>query len=286
MTIDVITPIVDDPRAFGAIAAANALSDVWAMGGQPTVALSFVGFPNDKLPLEVLGEVLAGMADTCARARTAIVGGHTIGDAEPKAGLAVVGTVDPARAWSHRKAREGQVLVLTKALGTGLVGQAIRKGTAPAALVAEATAQMMALNDHACAIGLDVGATSATDVTGFGLLGHLRNVLEASDLDAEITAADVPVLEGVLDIAAAGVVPGGSKRNLDRAREVTTFSSAVSDALALVLADAQTSGGMLLCVPEERAEEAVRRLREAGCARTAAVGRLARGSGGARVRVR
>jgi selenide,water dikinase len=284
----VITPIVDDPRAFGAIAAANALSDVWAMGGRPEVALSFAGFPTDKLPLEVLAEVLAGMQDACARAATAIVGGHTISDSEPKAGLAVVGSVDPARVWSQRSAREGQALVLTKALGTGLVGQAIRAGKAGEALVAAAIAQMTALNDRACEVGLAVGATSCTDVTGFGLLGHLENLIEASDLDAEIDAASVPLLDGVLELAAEGVVPGGSKRNLERARRITAFAPGVGEALRLLLADAQTSGGLLLCVPADRADEAVRRLHDAGCARAATIGRLGRraeGDAAARIRV-
>src|SRR4051812_20432916 len=141
LTIDVITPIVDDPRAFGAIAAANAISDVYAMGGRPEVALSFVGFPTDKLPLAMLSEVIAGMQDACARAGVAIVGGHTISDSEPKAGLAVVGSVVAGRAWTHRAARAGQALVLTKALGTGIVGQAIRAERASAEMIAEATAQ-------------------------------------------------------------------------------------------------------------------------------------------------
>jgi selenide,water dikinase len=285
LTIDVITPIVDDPRAFGAIAAANALSDVWAMGGRPEVALSFAGFPTDKLPLEVLAEVLAGMNDACARARTAIVGGHTISDSEPKAGLAVVGSVDPGRVWSHRSAREGQALLLTKALGTGIVGQAIRAGSASAALVATATAQMMELNDRACEVGLTVGATSCTDVTGFGLLGHLANILDASGLDADLDAAAIPLLEGVLELAAAGVVPGGSKRNLKRALAMSEVAAGVSEALQILLGDAQTSGGLLLCVPEERAAEAVGRLHDAGCGRAAAIGRLSRAAGSARMRI-
>ncbi len=287
LTIDVITPIVDDPRAFGAIAAANALSDVWAMGGRPEVALSFVGFPTDKLPLEALAEVIAGMSDACVRARTAIVGGHTINDAEPKAGLAVVGSVDPGRVWSHRAAREGQALVLTKALGTGIAGQAIRKGDAPAALVAEATAQMMDLNDRACDVGLAVGATSCTDVTGFGLLGHLANILEASGLDAEIDASAVPLLGGVLALAEAGVVSGGTRRNLARALATSEVGPGVSEAVQLLLADAQTSGGLLLCVPEDQADPAVRRLHDAGCTRAAMIGRLVKRAGekGAKIRI-
>lgn len=286
-TIDVITPIVDDPRTFGRIAAANSLSDVWAMGGRPEIALSFIGFPTDKLPLEALGEVLAGMNDACARSGAAIAGGHTISDTEPKAGLAVVGSVDPARVWSQRFAREGQALVLTKALGTGVIGQAIRAGTASEASIAAAVEQMVALNDRACAIGLDVGATSCTDVTGFGLLGHLTNVIEASALDAEIDAGAVPLLEGALALAAAGTVPGGSKRNLKRAQAITTFAEAIDDATRLLLADAQTSGGLLLCVPEARAEEAVRRLHDEGSACAAVIGRLRRVSeAGSRIAVR
>lgn len=282
-----ITPIVDDPRTFGRIAAANSLSDVWAMGGRPEVALSFIGFPTDKLPLSALGEVLAGMNDACAQCGTAIAGGHTIADTEPKAGLAVLGSVDPARVWSQRFAREGQALLLTKALGTGVIGQAIRAGTAREESVAQAVAQMVALNDRAASIGLEVGVTSCTDVTGFGLLGHLANILEASGLDAELDAGAVPLLEGAHALALAGTVPGGSKRNLKRAQAITTFADAVDDATRLLLADAQTSGGLLLCVPEDRAEEAQRRLRDEGSARAAIIGRLRRASeGGPRVEVR
>jgi selenide, water dikinase len=286
LTVDVVTPIVDDPRDFGGIAAANSLSDVYAMGGRPEVALSFVGFPTDKLPLDVLHEVLAGMQAVCARAGCAIVGGHTISDAEPKAGLSVVGSVDPARVWSHRSAKEGQALILTKALGTGITGQAIRAGTASEALIRAATAQMLQLNDVACAIGLDLGATSGTDVTGFGLLGHLKNLIEASNLDAEIEAASVPLLEGVLDLAAGGTIPGGSKRNLAYASTVVSFVDDVDETTRLLLADAQTSGGLLLCVPEENAARAVQRLRDEGCAAAAQIGSLRPPGGAPRIHVR
>ncbi len=255
------------------------------MGGRPEVALSFAGFPTDKLPLGTLAEALAGMSAACARAHTAIVGGHTISDSEPKAGLAVVGSVDPARVWSHRSAREGQVLVLTKALGTGVAGQAIRAGSASEALIAAATAQMMELNDRACAVGLAVGATSCTDVTGFGLLGHLANILEASGLDADLDSRAVPLLDGVLALAEAGVVPGGSKRNLKRALTMSEVAAGVSEGVQILLGDAQTSGGLLLCVPEAAAAEAVRRLHDAGCERAAAIGKLTRTAGGARMRV-
>lgn len=274
LTIDVITPIVDDPRAFGGIAAANAMSDVWAMGGRPEVALSFAGIPTDKLPLEVLGEVLRGLQETCARAGCAIVGGHTLADAEPKCGLAVVGTVDPARVWSQASARAGDALILTKALGTGVIGQAIRAGTAAGELVARATAQMLQLNAAACEAGLAAGATSCTDVTGFGLLGHLRNLVEASDLAAVIHAGQVPLIEGALPLAESGAVPGGTKRNLAYASAVSEFAAGLGEPLRLLLADAQTSGGLLLCVPEARADEAVRRLLDGGCEHAAIVGAL------------
>ena len=274
LTIDVITPIVDDPRAFGAIAAANAMSDVWAMGGRPEVALAFVGFPTDVLPLEMLAEVMAGLNDACARAHCAIVGGHTISDAEPKAGLSVTGSVDPARVWSQRDARAGQALVLSKAIGTGIVGQSIRAGRAPEALVVAATRQMMALNDRAAEIGLALGATSCTDVTGFGLLGHLKHIVEASDVAAELSASAIPILDGVAELAAAGLVPGGSKRNLAYASPITEFDAAVSETTRLLLADAQTSGGLLLCVPEARATEVVARLHDAGATFAARIGTL------------
>jgi selenide,water dikinase len=277
---------VDDPRAFGGIAAANSMSDVWAMGGRPEVALSFAGVPTDKLPLEVLGEILAGMQEACARAGCAIVGGHTIADAEPKCGLAVVGSVDPARVWSQKSARAGDALILTKPIGTGIAGQAIRAGSAPPELVAAATAQMLALNAAACEAGLASGATSCTDVTGFGLLGHLRHLVEASDLRAVIRAGRVPLLSGVLPLAEAGLVPGGSKRNLAYAAAVTEISPDVAEPLRLMLADAQTSGGLLLCVPGERAEEALGRLRDAGCDRAEIVGELGEREGPEAPRIR
>ena len=283
LTIDVITPIVDDPRAFGGIAAANAMSDVWAMGGRPEVALGFAGVPTDKVSLEVLGEILRGMQEACARASCGIVGGHTIADSEPKCGLAVVGSVDPARVWSHRSARPGDALILTKAIGTGIVAQAIRAGRADEAMIAAATAQMLALNGPACEAGLASGATSCTDVTGFGLLGHLRNLVEAAGVRATLRASAVPLMEGVLPFVEEGVVPGGTKRNLAYAAPVTEMAAEVSEAMRLLLADAQTSGGLLLCVPGDRAEEALRRLRDAGCTRAALVGELfhpAPGGGG------
>lgn len=264
-TIDVVTPMVDDPRLFGAIAAANAMSDVWAMGGAPRVALSFIGFPSDVLPLDVLREVIAGMREACAEAACAIVGGHTIIDPEPKAGLAVTGSIDDGLApWTHRDGRAGQAIVLSKALGTGVAVNAMKKLAAAPEVEAAATASMRRLNDAACAAGRAAGAIAATDVTGFGLLGHLRNILEASGAGASIDAGAVPLLHGVRRLAEEGKVPGGTRKNLARALEVTRFEDAVPEALRLLLADAQTSGGLLLLVPPAAAEDLVARLVDGG----------------------
>jgi selenide,water dikinase len=274
LTIDVITPIVDDARTFGAIAAANALSDVYAMGGKPEVALSFIGFPNDQLPADTLVEIARGLHDSCARAGCAIVGGHTVADTEPKCGLAVVGSVEPDRLWSHRSARPGDVLILTKPLGTGLIGHAVRAETATALQRDAAVRSMTMLNDAACAVGQQVAVTAATDVTGFGLLGHLGHIVKASALGATIDARRVPLLPGVVELAASGCVPGGTRRNLGYVEPWTRFDDAVDPNLRLVLADAQTSGGLLLCVPAPRADDALERLHHAGCPDAAVIGQL------------
>jgi selenide,water dikinase len=260
MTIDVVTAMVDDARTFGAIAAANSVSDVYAMGGVPTVALSFIGFPSDKLPIEVLGEIAAGLRDTADRANTAIVGGHTIIDPEPKAGLSVTGIVERHLAWSHRNARAGQVLVLTKAIGTGIAIQAMKGLKCPEALQRRAIASMVALNRSARDAGVAARATSGTDITGFGLLGHLGNICDASGVCANLSARDVPVFEGARELAQAGVVPGGSKRNLKNMEPRVRFDPEVDDVTRLLLADAQTSGGLLLCVPAENVSALVARL--------------------------
>lgn len=279
MTMDVITPIVDDPRTFGAIAACNALSDVYAMGGRPELALSFLGLPSDILGLEVVSEVMAGMHDICARARCAIVGGHTMKDSEPKCGLAVVGSVEPERVWSQRFAQKGDVLVLTKALGTGLIGQALRQGTVDPSALAASIHRMTQLNDIACDLGRHFGVHACTDVTGFGLLGHLRNLVEASNIVVTLRAGDVPFLPTALDLAASGCVPGGSRKNLEYAAAVTHFDDAIDAATRLVLADAQTSGGLLLLLPAEKAAQLVIALHDAGIEDAHAIGSVTDATG-------
>ncbi len=250
LTVDYFTPIVDDPYAFGQIAAANALSDVYAMGGRPIAMLSIVGFPRDRLPLGVLGEILKGGAEKAREAGVGVVGGHSIDDAEPKIGYAVAGLVHPARVWKNVGARPGDALVLTKAVGTGIVSTAIKQGKASAAAVEAATRSMAALNRAAAEAVAEVRAHAVTDVTGFGLLGHLAEMTKGSGVRARVSAGRVPLLPEVLELAAAGMVPGGTKRNLRAAAATVRWDPGVPDLLRTVLADAQTSGGLLVATPE------------------------------------
>jgi selenide,water dikinase len=252
-TVDVFTPIVDDPFDFGQIAAANALSDVYAMGARPLFALSIVGFPVKTLPLEVLEAILRGGAAKAGEAGIAIVGGHSIDDPEPKYGLSVVGAVDPARVVRNSTARAGDVLFLTKPIGTGVVTQGVKlERTAPTD-VAAAVATMAALNRDAADAMIEVGVSAATDVTGFGLLGHLHEVAHASGVSARVAAAAVPVLPGARALAQAGVVPGGSRRNAQQLDRWVSYAASVDAATQTLLCDAQTSGGLLVAVPAERA---------------------------------
>jgi selenide,water dikinase len=253
-TVDFFTPIVDDARDWGRIAAANALSDVYAMAATPVTALQVVGWPRRGLSFDLLGEVLEGGVEILAEAGCALAGGHTIDDPEPKYGLAVTGVVHPDDFVSNAGARPGDALLLTKPLGTGLIATAIKRGIASEAQSAAAIESMVALNAGASRAMRRVGVTAATDVTGFGLLGHLGEMVRASRVSATIEAAAVPLLPGVVELAAAGVVPGGTDRNMDSARRFTRFIG-IADAVATVLADAQTSGGLLVSVdaPLEKA---------------------------------
>lgn len=253
-TVDVFTPIVDDPFDYGRIAAANALSDVYAMGGTPLSALSFVAWPMDSAGPEALGAVLRGAASICAQAGIAITGGHSIVDREPKFGLFVTGTVDPARMLRNDAAQPGDLLVLTKPIGTGILTTAHKRGAIGEAGLAPAIAAMTTLNADAAEAAVAAGVRAATDVTGFGLLGHLGNVLRASStaggraLGATLWAGAVPLLPQVAALAAAGLCPGGSRRNLAFAAPRCQPGVGVDETTLLILADAQTSGGLLLCV--------------------------------------
>ncbi len=250
-TCDFFTPVVDDPFVFGRIAAANALSDVWAMGGAPLFALSLVGFPLGRLGPEVLGRIIEGATDACAEAGIEIVGGHSIDDPEPKFGLAVTGLVHPKAVISNAGGRPGDVLVLTKPLGAGIATTAIKKGLQSPAIAA-AVEHMSTLNKAAGEVFAEQQVHALTDVTGFGLLGHLWNIVEASGVAAAIRYADVPQMPGVAALAEAGVVPGGSKRNLIDMGAHVHFPVEMPEWQRLILADAQTNGGLLAAVSRRK----------------------------------
>jgi selenide, water dikinase len=259
-TVDFTTPLVDDPYTFGQIAAANSISDVYAMGGQPLLALNVVAFPTESLPMEVLGEILRGGLDKAQEAGVRIIGGHSIDDREPKYGLAVTGIVHPDRVLRNSTARVGDRLILTKPLGMGIVSTAIKRDLASPELMVRAVRVMTTLNKNAARAALDIGVDACTDVTGFGLLGHLHEMTAGSGVGAEIQLHRVPVLREVVELAAQGVVPGGTKRNLSFVDGFVSFDPTVDSVQRLILADAQTSGGLLLAVPPDRGDDLLRAL--------------------------
>lgn len=283
LTTDFFTPIVDDPRDFGRVAAANALSDVYAMGGKPTAALSIVGFP-DHLPAAVLGDILAGASAIAAEAGCPIVGGHTIKSEEPIFGLAVTGTVHPDKVLSNAGARPGDVLVLTKPIGLGIITTAAKNDKDSAAAIADAIRVMTTLNRRAAEVLAGFEVHALTDVTGFGLLGHLRNVTAASKVTAEVWADRLPVLPAAREYVAAGIAPGGTRANHLFLADWVEYAADVTPDERLLLADAQTSGGLLAAVPEAVAAEVVAALERAGTPAAAAVGRVT-GPGAGRISV-
>ena len=283
-TVDFFTPIADDPFDFGAISAANSLSDVYAMGAKPLFALSVVGFPSRRLPLWVLERILEGASEVAREAGIFILGGHTVDDTEPKFGLAVTGVVHPDRVVTNATAREGDALVLTKPVGTGILATAVKRGLADEAVARRIVAVMRELNKAAAEAMEEVGAHACTDVTGFGLLGHLREMAAASRLDAEIEAGLVPVLEPAREMAAADVVPGGSLENLAHVSPFVDWAKGLSRVDRILLADAQTSGGLLVALPEERAELFLAALRSRGVVAARRIGRFT-GAGTGRIRV-
>jgi selenide,water dikinase len=249
-TIDFFTPVVDDPYDFGRIAAANALSDVYAMGGRPVTAMNVVAFPLEQLGGAVLRRILEGGLDVVTEAGASVVGGHSITDDEPKFGMAVTGLVDPRRMITNAGGRAGDVLVLTKPLGVGAIVTAAKRGHATPALVASAVDVMVELNAAASEAALDAGAHAMTDVTGFGLLGHLHNLARESGLAAELDAEAVPALPGVEPLLQdAGAISGGSARNAEWATAFTAIDASVAPWRARLISDATTSGGLLVAVP-------------------------------------
>ena len=278
-TVDFFTPIVDDPSAWGAIAAANALSDIYAMGATPLFGLNLVGWPREQLPFEVLGKVLEGAADVARKAKCLVLGGHSIDSVEPTFGMAVVGEVHPDRMLTNAGACAGDRLVLTKPLGTGILATALKRDALLETGMTEAVRSMTTLNDGAARAALRVGVSAATDVTGFGLLGHLTNILEASKVAAEIAFDSVPILPHTRNLASRGVIPGGTQRNLAAADRVEWASDlTVTDRYLCV--DAQTSGGLLLVVPPEHEAALLAALIEEETPAAAVIGRIVAGSPG------
>jgi selenide, water dikinase len=275
-TVDFFTPIVDDPYEWGAIAAANALSDIYAMGARPATALNLVGWPRT-LDFEILGRVVEGGGDKCREAGATVIGGHSVDDPEPKFGLAVTGLVHPDRLVLTDGAGPECDLVLTKPLGMGVISSAVKEGAAPTALVEEAVEVMAALNAGASAAMVEIGVEAATDVTGFGLMGHLRELL-GGNLDAEIRWDDVPCLEGAIELAGRGILPAGSKRNLESVGGYVD-SGELDDARRAVLFDAQTSGGLLIVVRGSRTVALLEALKAHGVDRARTIGTLREGTG-------
>ena len=283
-TADFFPPVVDDPFQFGAIAAANALSDIWAMGARPLFALNLVGFPQT-LPLSILSEILAGGRSKAVEAGIPILGGHSVQDPEPKYGMAVTGVVHPKKILRNVGAKPGDVLILTKPLGSGIATTAIKRGAASKQLIERVTALMAQLNQKAGQVFASgkVNVNALTDVTGFGLLGHLVEMMTGSKVRAVISFGAVPVLEGIVELAGREIVPGGSKANLDYARDSVDFAEGLDRPAQWVLADAQTNGGLLASVPSRDAQKAMRLLARAGVS-AAAVGEVTRGAPGISVR--
>ena len=275
-TVDFFTPIVDDPYDWGRIAAANALSDVYAMGGRPVTALNLVGWPRS-LDFELLGRVLQGGQAVCEVAEVSVIGGHSIDDTEPKFGLAVTGVVHPDRIVSTYGAPPGSDLVLTKPLGMGIISSGIKNGRVSDATIDEAIAIMTALNRAASEVMLDHGVRHATDVTGFGLVGHLLEMV-SENLSARLEWPELPVLEEALALAGEGVLPGGTKRNAE-AGEGRVSAPGLDEAERWLLFDAQTSGGLLMAVPPERTDDVLADLHGKGVEHARRIGSLGRGDG-------
>ncbi len=254
-TVDFFTPIVDDPYLFGQIAAANSLSDIYAMGGKPLFALNIAAFPINDLPKEMLTEILQGGADKALEAGIPIVGGHSIDDKEPKYGLVVTGEVENDNLVTNAKARPEDVLILTKQLGTGIIATAIKRGIASEESINAAVKIMVTLNDWAAELMVKYGAHSATDITGFGLLGHLSEMCRASGVSAEVDFNKLQFITGAHKLAEEGIIPGGTKRNLDYVSEFSYFSENLTDTQRLMVADAQTSGGLLIAFGRDKADD-------------------------------
>ncbi len=278
-TVDFFMPIVDDPVDFGRIAAANSLSDVYAMGGVPVTALAILGLPIGKLDASVGAAILEGAGSVCQSAGIQIVGGHSIDDAEPKFGLSVTGRVHPDQIWKNSGGCAGDHLVLTKPLGSGTLTTAIKKGALTPVQERNVVEIMCALNDTAAAAARTVGVHAATDVTGFALLGHAIEIAEGSGLGLDLDLSALPVIDGALDMLNQGIAPGATRRNLEYYGDRVEWSDSVTDIQKKLVGDPQTSGGLLLSVAPERSTDLIQALREQGTLASAVVGTLSASPG-------
>ena len=272
-TVDFFPPIVDDPFKFGEIAATNALSDVYAMGGKPVIALNIVGFPVD-LPHEILGRILSGGASKAQEAGVLIVGGHTVDDAEPKYGMSVTGVVHPGEQVTNAGANPGDILVLTKPIGTGIITTAGKQERVSAETLNRAVSIMSELNRKPAEAMMHVGVNACVDVTGFGLLGHLRLIAQGSGVSARVKVSNVPVIEGVQELLEMGIAPGGTHRNLESLDGVVDWHEDITDQTQILLADAQTSGGLLIAVAPEKKDALLEALEDVGIQTRAVIGEI------------
>jgi len=273
-SVDFFTPIVDDAYLFGAISATNSLSDIYAMGARPLFALNIIGFPDKRLPLSVLKEILRGAQDKAEEAGISIIGGHTVEDTEPKFGLCVTGTIHPDKLVRNSTAQPGDVLVLTKPIGLGIISTALKGGLANEKTAQEASKIMSTLNREACEAMMEIGVNACTDITGFGFLGHLHEMANGSGVNVEISTQAVPIIAAAWDLAGAGSVPGGTINNLNHVKDKVRFGNGISEIAKLILADAQTSGGLLISLPENRVDELMKALEVRGVSEAAMIGRI------------
>ncbi len=273
-TVDYITPVVDDPYAFGAIAAANALSDLYAKGAQPVTALNLVGYPVKTLPMSILGEILRGGADKVMEANASVVGGHSIEDNEPKYGLSVTGIVHPDKIIRKGGAKPGDLLVLTKPIGIGIITTGIDRGVVDEETIAKVTKVMTTLNKEASIAMQEIGVHAATDVSGFGLLGHLHEMAQASGVGAKVDLEKIPVLPEAWNLARRDVIPEGSHNNYRYLADFVNWERTISYDVQMVLCDAQTSGGLLIAVPSQKAGKLLHNLQQRGVADARIIGEI------------
>jgi selenide,water dikinase len=276
-TVDFFTPVVDDPYWFGQIAAANALSDVYAMGGTPKTAMNLVAFPVNQMDLSILRQIIQGGIDKLKEAEVVLIGGHSVEDKELKYGLSVTGFIHPSRVLAKRNLRPGNRLVLTKPLGTGIVNTAIKANMAPAKLIDKVTRLMAVLNRNAAGIMTDFDISACTDVTGFGLLGHLAEMVCGSGMSIQVDSGQVPVIAEALEFASMGLIPAGAHKNREFRQEMIAFGETVPRALQDVLFDPQTSGGLLISVSGNQATALVAALKDAGAGDAAQIGEIIHG---------